>query len=74
MLSLRWSNNNVIHGSQRRHFFHKTKVFRLEKTELCRCFEFRQHIPKHEAQSEAPATTLAKIAFPQIYCNVKETM
>ena len=28
---LRWSNNNVIHGSQRRYFFHKTKVVRLEK-------------------------------------------
>jgi len=28
---IRWSNNNVIHGSQRRYFFHKTEVVRLEK-------------------------------------------
>jgi len=35
MLLLRWSNNNVIHGSQRRYFIHKTKAVRLEKRELC---------------------------------------
>jgi len=40
MLLLRWSNDNVIHGSQRRYFFHKTKVVRLEKRELSSCFEF----------------------------------
>jgi len=37
------SNNIVIHGSQRRCFFHKTKVVRLEKREICSCFEFSQH-------------------------------
>jgi len=40
MLLLKWSNNNIIRSSQRQHFFHKTKVIRLEKTELCGCFEF----------------------------------
>jgi len=38
MLILRWSNNNVIHGSQRQYFFHKTKVVRLGKRELCSCW------------------------------------
>jgi len=35
-----WSNNTVVHGSQRRYFFHTTKVVRLEEMELCSCFEF----------------------------------
>jgi len=28
----------------------------------------------HEAQSEEPATTFTKTAFPQINCNVQETL
>jgi len=35
MLLLGWSNNNVIYGSQRQYFIHKTEVVRLEKRELC---------------------------------------
>jgi len=48
---LRWSNNNVIHGSQRRYFFHKTKVVRLEKGNYV-VVEFSWHNPRHEAQSD----------------------
>ena len=66
------SNNIVIHGSQRQCFFHKTKVVRLEKREICSCFEFSQHSPRHEAQVKNRATTLT-IAFPQINCNLKES-
>jgi len=53
MLSLRWSENNVIHGSQRRYFFHKKKIVRLEKGNHV-VVEFIYHNPRHEAQSEDP--------------------
>jgi len=46
------SNYIVIHSSQRRCFFHKTNVVRLQKREICSCFEFSQLSPRHEAQSE----------------------
>ena len=67
------SNNNVIHGSPRRHFFHKTNVVRLEKGELSSCFKFIQHNPRHEAQSEDPCDHAYKNNVSPINCNVKET-
>jgi len=67
------SNNIVIHGSQRRCFFHEIKVVRLEKREIRSCFEFSQHSLRHEAQVKTRSTTLT-IAFSQINCNLKETL
>ena len=73
MLLWRWSNDNVIHGSQRQYFFHKTKVVRLETRVLCSCWSLVSTIRGTKIKVKTPATTLTKIAFPQINCNVKET-
>jgi len=35
-----WSNNIVFGGSQTLYCFHKTKLVRLQKSELCSCFQF----------------------------------
>ena len=76
-----WSNNNVVHGSPRRYFFHKTKVVRL--VVLSSCFKFIQHNPRFpirvstirgtKLKVKTRPSTLTKIKFPQINCNVKET-
>jgi len=63
MLLLRWSN--VIHGSQKRYFFHKTKVFRLGKRNHVVVLSLVSTILDTKLKV-TPATTLTKIAFPQI--------
>jgi len=79
MLLLRWSNNNVIHGSQRRYFFHKTKyLIRLYSSDKEKgnyvVVEFGKHSPRHEAQSDDSCDHAYKNSVSQINCNVKETL
>ena len=45
-----------------------------QKKRNCVVVEYSWQHPRHEAHSEDPVTTLTKIAFPQINCNVKETL
>jgi len=53
MLLLRWSNNNVIHDSQRQDFFIRLKSSDKKKGNYV-VVEFSEHNPRHEAQSEDP--------------------
>ena len=67
MLLLRWSNNNVIHGSQRRYFFHKTKVVRLEKkTEVCSCWVYLTQSEARSSKRRPVRPRLLKQHFPKL--------
>jgi len=70
-LLLRWSNNNVIHGSQRRYFFHKTKVVKIRKKGIVQLLSLVSTIRGTKLKVKTPATTPTKTASPQINCNVK---
>jgi len=74
MLLLGWSNNNVIHGSQRRYFFHETKVVRLEKKGIVYLLSSVSTIGGKKFKVKTPASTLTKTAFHQNNCNVKERL
>ena len=66
MLLLRWSNNNVIHGSQRRYFVHKTKVVRLEKRGLCNCWVYLPQSKARSSKLRPLQQRLQKQRFPKL--------
>ena len=66
MLLLRWSNNNVIHGSQRRYVLHRTKVVRLEKRELCSCWVSLAQSEARSLKWRRLRRRLQKYRFPRL--------
>ena len=68
-----WSNNIVFDRSQTRYCFNKTKLVRLQKASCAVVFSLVSTIRASKLKLKRTATTFTKIAFPQIYCNMKET-
>jgi len=68
-----WSNNIIFDCSQTRYFFHRTKLVRLQKANYAVVFSLVSTIHATKLKLKLTATTVTKVASPQINCNMKET-